>query len=283
MSGRRCVTRSTVTVVGDPLAPPTRLLATPYGVELEYLVTGAGDPITVFAHGLGNGIAETRPLGSGVGGRKVFFQFRGHGRSSAPPGRWTFADLARDLGAVSDAAMATRAVGASLGAGALCRLLVDDPDRFERVVMFLPALLDTPRPTASRGRLMRMLSAIESHDESTLAAMLADQIPPGERETAAARAYIRRRVVELVHGAVAPGLASLSDEVPVDDRRRLAVVTADVLVIGGRADELHPVEVAEQLADVLPKATLYIYNEPGVVWTQRADLRNRIAGFLNAA
>ena len=56
--------------------PPTELVATPHGVELECLATGSGRPVTVFAHGLAGGIAETRPLGSGVHGRRVFFQFQ---------------------------------------------------------------------------------------------------------------------------------------------------------------------------------------------------------------
>ena len=261
----------------------TNLLATEHGVDLEYLVTGAGDPVTVFAHGLGNDIAETRPLGSGVVGRRVFFQFRGHGRSGAPSGRWTYADLARDLLTVADATGASRAVGASLGAGAMCRLLADDPARFDRVVAFLPAVLDTPRPEASRTRLMRMLAAIESHDGPTVATLLADRIPAAMRDTPSASAYIRRRVAALMDGGVAAGIASLPDEVAVDNRHSLAAVTAEALVIACRGDSVHPVEVAEQLAEVLPKATLHVYDSPGVVWTERADLRNRIAGFLNAA
>ena len=48
----------------------------PHGATLEYLVSGEGHPTTAFAHGLTGGIADTRPLGSGVSGRKVFFQFR---------------------------------------------------------------------------------------------------------------------------------------------------------------------------------------------------------------
>jgi pimeloyl-ACP methyl ester carboxylesterase len=83
-------------------------------------------------------------------------------------------------------------------------------------------------------------------------------------------------------GDVAAGIASLPDEVAVDNRRSLADVTAEALVIACRGDNVHPVEVAEQLAEVLPKATLHVYDNPGVVWTERADLRNRIAGFLNA-
>jgi pimeloyl-ACP methyl ester carboxylesterase len=72
---------------------PTELLDTPHGVRLERLITGVGDPVTVFAHGLAGDIATTRPLGSAVLGRRVFFHFRGHGRSDAPPGPWTFDDL----------------------------------------------------------------------------------------------------------------------------------------------------------------------------------------------
>ena len=37
--------------------PPTELVATPHGVELECLATGSGRPVTVFAHGLAGGLA----------------------------------------------------------------------------------------------------------------------------------------------------------------------------------------------------------------------------------
>ena len=83
-------------------APPTEIIQTPSGVRLEQLVSGVGDPVTVFAHGLAGDITGTRPLGSAVAGRRVFFHFRGHGRSDSPPGPWSFADLAADLRAVAD-------------------------------------------------------------------------------------------------------------------------------------------------------------------------------------
>src|SRR4029453_3682141 len=121
-----------------------------------------GDPVTVFAHGLASDITGTRPLGSAVAGRRVFFHFRGHGRSDTPPGPWSFADLAEDLRAVADLSGATRALGASMGAGALCRLLADTPDRFERVVLYLPAPLDGVRPPVAVARLSRLLAAVGS-------------------------------------------------------------------------------------------------------------------------
>ncbi len=262
-------------------APPTELLATPHAVELEALATGSGRPVTVFAHALGNGIAETRPLGGGVSGRRIFFQFRGHGRSAAPPGRWTYLDLARDLRAVADLYGATRALGVSLGAGALCRLLADNPGRFEKVVFFLPAVLDQPRPEAARQRLSDLLEAVESGDPAAVAEAVAQEAPPQVRNTPAAWAYLRQRVEQLMRDGLAEGLSELPDQVAVPDRAALAEVTVPALVLGCQGDDLHPAEVAEELAAVLPQATLHVYDRPGVLWTERDDLRERIGGFLN--
>jgi 3-oxoadipate enol-lactonase len=254
---------------------------TPHGVELEYLVTGLGDPVTVFAHGLGNGIAETRPLGSAVHGRRVFFQFRGHGRSDAPPGVWTYADLARDLRAIADLSGATRALGVSMGAGALCRLLSDHPDRFERVVLFLPAVLDQPRPRAARERLEALLAALDAADAAEVANVLAQDIPPTLRNNPAAWSFLRQRMETLMGDGLSAGLVSLPEQVAVPDREALRAIKVPVLVIGTTGDDLHPAEVAESLAAILPNATLHLYEKPGVLWTHRSDLRDRIATFLN--
>ncbi|MER7893654.1 alpha/beta hydrolase [Micromonospora sp. NPDC094482] len=261
--------------------PETELVTTPHGVRLERLVTGAGDPVTVFAHGLGNGIATTRPFGSGVAGRKLFFQFRGHGRSDAPPGPWSYPDLARDLRAIADLGGATRAFGASLGAGALCRLLVESPDRFERMVFFLPAVLDRPRGEVARQRLTALLEAVQSGDASAVAEVVSVELPAAVRNTPAGWAYLRQRLDQLLRDGLAPGLAGLPEQVALPDVGALGAVTAPALVIGCAGDDLHPVEVAEQLAAALPAATLHVYDRPGVLWSERADLRARISGFLN--
>jgi 3-oxoadipate enol-lactonase len=262
--------------------PPTELVATPHGVELECLATGSGRPVTVFAHGLAGGIAETRPLGSGVHGRRIFFQFRGHGRSASPPGRWRYLDLARDLRAVADLYGATRALGVSLGAGALCRLLADNPNRFDRAVFFLPAVLDQPRLTRSSERLADLLAALDSGDAAEVAEVVAQEAPAQLRNTPAVWAYLRQRIEQLMRDGLAEGLTELPGQAAITDRTALGDVTAPALVIACRGDDVHPVDVAEQLAVALPNATLHVYDRPGVIWTERADLRERIAGFLNA-
>jgi len=250
-------------------------------VRLERLVTGTGDPVTVFAHGLGNGIATTRPFGSGVTGRKVFFQFRGHGRSEAPDGPWNYLDLARDLRAIADLGGASRAFGASLGAGALCRLVVESPERFDKLVFFLPAVLDEPRGPVARERLTALLEAVESGDASAVADVVSLELPPAVRNTPAGWAYLRQRLDQLLRDGLADGLATLTEQVPLRDAAALAAVDAPALVIGCAGDDLHPVEVAEQLAAALPRATLHVYDRPGVLWSERADLRERVSGFLN--
>lgn len=263
--------------------PETELVATPHGVRLERLVTGGGDPTTVFAHGLASGISTTRPFGSGVTGRKVFFQFRGHGRSDAPAGRWSYADLARDLRAVADLSQATQALGVSLGAGALCRILWESPERFDRVVFFLPSVLDEPRPTTAKDRLAELLDSVAEGDAGAVAEAVAVELPPAIRDTPVGWAFLRQRVDQLLRDGLALGLAALPTQVAVRDRSALGAVTAPALVIACAGDDRHPVGVAETLAGTLPNATLHVYDRPGVLWNHRADLRDRIAGFLNAA
>ena len=124
------------------------------GGALEVLTTGSGLPSTVFAHGLAGSIETTRPFGSGVAGSRTFFSFRGHGASAAPETDWTYAALAAELDAVARHAGATRALGVSMGAGALCSLLEQQPDRFDRLVLVIPAVVDRPRSDAAMDRLL---------------------------------------------------------------------------------------------------------------------------------
>lgn len=97
---------------------------------MSTLTTGTGSPVTVFAPGRGETIAGTRPFGSGVPGTKVFLQYE--------------SDPVHDVRTVADDAGATQAFGASLGAAAVIGVLATTPDRFDRVVLALPARLEMP-------------------------------------------------------------------------------------------------------------------------------------------
>lgn len=268
---------------GRPTLPeaPTELIDTPHEVRLERFVAGVGTPVTIFGHGLASDISGTRPLASAVLGRRVFFHFRGHGRSDAPPGPWTFADLAMDMRAMADLTGATRALGVSMGAGALCRLLASSPDRFERVVLYLPAPLDGNRPAPVRERFARLLTAVESGEAAAVADAVMADLPVAVRNTPAGWSYLRQRVEQLLRDGLAEELDTLWDAPALADPQPLGGFRGQALVIGCAGDEAHPIAVAEQLAAILPSSRLHVYDRPGLLWSRRRELREEISGFLN--
>lgn len=250
-------------------------MRTPAG-ELEYVVYGDGAPVTIFAHGLGGAIAETRPLASGVGGTRAFLHFRGHGgsfRPAAPPG---YPDLAEDLAAVADHVGATQALGVSMGAAALLRLATRAPRRFERLVFFLPSVIDQVRSPRVRHTLRDMAAAIEN---GTVADFVRNEIPAQFRDTGAADHYVRTRAAALA--GLADFVRAAEDQAAVTDRSAVTKIEAPALVIGAAGDPLHDAAVARDLAGLLPDARLHIFDGPGPVWTHRAELRELISGFLS--
>lgn len=242
------------------------------------LITGSGQPVTLAAHGLGGSIAETRPLLSGVAGTRVFFAARGHDGSVPHP--FSYRDLGDDLLAVADSRGATRALGVSMGAGALLSVLSQHPSRFEKVVLFLPGAIDRPRTDEAVRRLRHLVTALAAGDGDAVRALVAAEIPPDLH--GAASAYISTRSAFLLDNpGIVVAVESLPAVTPVTDRSSLAAVSADVLVLAQEGDALHPPQVGRDLAAVLPKARLVVFEQPGVVLRERARLRTLITDFLN--
>jgi 3-oxoadipate enol-lactonase len=251
-------------------------------VGLTTLVTGAGDPVTVVAHGFGASLAETRPLLSGVPGTRVLVQARGHGTSAAPvaPG---YAELAADLARVADERGATQALGVSMGAGTLLRLLTAVPDRFARVVLFLPAALDRPRDDPAVRRVAGLSGALAAADRPGVEASVREELPT-DLTGPAVDSYVTARTDFLLASPGLPALlAALVDDCPVPDRTALAAVSADVLLLAQEQDPLHPAQVARELAGLLPRARLVVFDRPGVVFRERARLRALVSAHLTPA
>lgn len=260
---------------------PTRLLTTGTGA-VEYLVTRHGEPTTIYAHGLLGSIEETRPFASGVAGTAVFLQFRGHGRTLAYDGRWDYAALADELSAVADEVRATHALGVSLGAGALLRLLSRAPGRFRRVALVLPPPLPGHRDPDAVAAWTAMTDLVLQKDVDGLAAALLDAQPAPVRTLPQARTYYARVARHLIDrpGDVVSALRAFPSADPVDDLVALQRVEAPVLVIGQHDDPLHPLESATALAGVLPNGKLHVLERPGALWLGRVELRDVLSGFL---
>lgn len=267
-------------LTGTHSTPLTSIIDGPDG-PLEIMTTGSGSPSTVFAHGLAGSIDTTRPFGSGVAGTRTFLHFRGHGGSAAPETPWTYAALASELDAVASHARATRALGVSMGAGAMCSLLQHEPARFERLVFVMPAVLDRPRRDAAMDRLEAMAGCAEQRDVEGLAALLLQEQPAQVRQQPAVKLWCRRQALALVGTAVARALRALPHAVPLTDRTALRAVTAPTLVLAQEDDPAHPVWVAEELADLLPDARLELLPPGGIMWRHRKRVRDVIGGFLS--
>lgn len=237
------------------------------------LVTGAGRPVTVFLPGLGGAADHLRPLGSGVPGTRVFCELAGN------PAPHDYASLATAFRTVADEHDADQALGVSLGAGALLRMMGETPDRFSRVVIYLPSAFVTV-PPARLEQLQAILRLAEAADLDALAAVLGEELPSAVRTTRPALEAIRARAERLARPEGLRLLKNLATGVaPVEGL--LAAGTTEVLVIAAAGDEVHPVAVAEEIATALPDARLEVFATPAPLWDSRRELRDLVAGWLS--
>lgn len=246
------------------------------GVHADVL--GSGAPVTVLAHGIGGSVSETRPLAARMRGTRVLLEFRGHGRSDAlAGGGWDYDTLATDLRTVADATGATRAVGLSLGAGALLRVLAETPDRFDRLAFVLPAALDATRADGATLRLRALGAAIDAGDLEAVVDLLLHEVPAAVRERRGTRLLLTRRARQLLER---PSPQPLADDRPLHGRAVLRLVQAPSLVVGQHGDPLHRLDVAAELAAALPAAQLLALPEGGVFWTAARQVQQALADSL---
>lgn len=248
---------------------------------LHVEVDGSGLPVTVVAHGLTNSCRELAAFTPFLDGTAVRFDFRGHGRSSVPePGAYRFVDFARDLGAVADAYGATRAIGTSLGAGAIANLVAREPGRFEKLVFLLPAALDVR--LADHSGYDRIAELLETLDrDEAIETILAE----GGRAAAYERAPWLRELDLLLWQdmnpvGVARAIREVVRDVALPDRAALRAVSVPTLIIAREGDAIHPVELARVLADLMPNAELILLGGEQELLAAIPSLVQRTRDFL---
>jgi pimeloyl-ACP methyl ester carboxylesterase len=246
---------------------------------LEVRTVGEGSPATVFAHGLAGDSQELGGLAASVPGQRVFFSWRGHGGSTAFDRPWDYRMLADDLTSVARTYSARRVVGASMGAGAALRAAIDGQVSFERMVLLTPSVIDSAHDDHELEDLLRLADLVASGDVDAVAAELLKRLPESVRARAGAPRMAQSQATRL---ASRPPARGERGAVPVEDLGLLARVTCPVLVLAQANDPLHPVSVAEALAEALPDAELTTLAEGGIHFTERARARTLVADFLAA-
>lgn len=291
------------------------------GAEDGWLLRrGTGEPVTLYAHGFGGSITDTRPFARGIEGSSAFLHFRGHGGRPSPGPRWDYAGLAAELDEALRAAGASRALGVSMGAGALARLLADrvpatpspametssgpamahppgaedgagaSPDSVvpagnDGAARLQKAALVLPavldQPSeAARRRGDVLRAAVERGDAPALAELLLAQEPEEVRANPQARAWIEARASALIGTDQRDGL-SLLEEAALPDREALRAIDIPVLVLTHEDDPAHPVDVARAYAEAIPGAQLHILPPGSILWLGRDRIREILTGFFN--
>ena len=251
------------------------------GTPLHVEVEGEGEPVTVFAHGLTNSCMELAAFTPMAPGTKVRFCFRGHGHSGTPePGHYRFADFADDLDAVARTFGATRAVGTSLGQGAIAHLLARDPDRFERIVFVMPAALDVPLTDHARfDRVADLLETVPT--DEAIRRIVADSRRVERYEE---QPWLRELDMflwqDLNAAGVARSIREITRDVAIADRELLRAVSAPTLILCQAGDEIHPIELGSMLADLMPNAELIVLGSEDELLARLPELVGTVAAFL---
>jgi pimeloyl-ACP methyl ester carboxylesterase len=228
------------------------------GRRLVYETYGEGDRLVVLLHGL---LMDAR-LNRGVaralaarGHRVVLLDLLGHGRSDKPrhAAEYRIDTYAEQVGELLDHLRAREAVvgGVSLGANVALHLAARRPERLRGLLIEMP-VLERAVPAAALTFVPALLAV--------------HYAMPLVRAVSWVASRVRRTGSPLIDSALAP-LASppevtaavlhgilVGPTVPtVDERRRIEV---PALVLGHRADLIHPFSDADALARQIPRARL---------------------------
>ena len=217
----------------------------------------------IFQHGLcGDAGQPADVFPAGIGWRCTTLECRGHGQSEpGSPEDFSIATFADDLAAYIEAACTAPVVigGISMGAAIALRLAVKRPDLVRALVIARPAWRvdaapQNMQPNALVGALMRKYTAPEARqnfDASATAAMLTAQAPDN---LASLHGFFTREPLEITREL----LCRISADGPGVIESEVRALKIPALVIGHERDYVHPLQLARDVADMIPAARLAI-------------------------
>lgn len=236
-----------------------RTVTTPDGVRLHLDDDErAGLPV-VFQHGLGGDAAQTRqafPRDERF--RRLTLEMRGHGQSEAGDAeRFSFATFGDDLARVIETEKLAPVVvgGISMGAALALRLAVRRPELVRGLVLARPAWMTEAapanmRPNVEVGELLERWEPAQA-EAIFMAGRTARRLEQEAPDNLASLKGFFRRPDVVSTAALLKAISLDGPGVTVDEVKALRVPT---LVIGHRRDVIHPLELAEELAGMIPGA-----------------------------
>ena len=224
------------------------------GCALQVHLDGRVDaPCLVLSHSLGSSAAmwspQVEPLAAHF--RVLRYDTRGHGRSTAPPGPYSMAQLGGDVLRLLDACGIDRATfcGLSLGGATGIWLAIHAPDRFDRFV-FCNTLpwLGPPDAMLARAAGVRR-DGVEPLVDATMGRWFTPEFAARDPGAVAA---IRRAFLATSREGYAGCCEALA---AYDERAGVPHISRPVLVLAGSDDPSPPAAAAREFAAVIPGAS----------------------------
>ncbi|WP_371347990.1 alpha/beta fold hydrolase [Ancylobacter sp. IITR112] len=188
--------------------------------------------------------------------RVLRYDSRGHGRSTAPAGPYSFDHLVGDLLAAMDAVGAARAdlLGLSMGGMTALGVGLAYPERVGRLIC-AAARADAPLPFVAGWD--QRIAAVESGGMSALlGGTLERWFTPALRE---ARPETVDRAARMILATAPTGYIGCAQALKrLDYLRHLPAMRPSVLFIAGEVDMAAPVAAMQEMAQATPEGTLTV-------------------------
>ncbi len=251
------------------------------GRTLAYEELGSGEHLVVLLHGLLLDARSNRGTAArlaAAGFRVVSLDLLGHGRSDGPAhaSEYRMDVYAEQVVALLDHLGARSAVlvGTSLGANVSLFVACSHPDRVQGLVLEMP-VLEWAVPSAALSFVPLLLAVHYAAPVVRFAGRLARRLPPGIDLLDAVLAPVTADpevTASVLHGILVGPVA------PTVDARR--GITAPTLVIGHRADLIHPFSDATKVVELLPDARLVTARTPLELRLRPGRLVRELVEFL---
>jgi pimeloyl-ACP methyl ester carboxylesterase len=254
------------------------------GLSLAAETFGAGHPL-VFSHGLTDNRQQGRRLLAPLLGafRLITFDQRGHGDSTplTDPALYDSHAMAADIAAVMDALQVPRAVvaGESMGSATALLCALRWPERVEKLLLIAPAFGDSPNPGGNIiKQLGRHLSTAKAREDYISSASHGEWEEAGFSSEAMAcmAGYYRS------HHPASIGVAceTVADWKILHTLDELAELRVPVHILAWDGDPVHPVPLAQAMADVIPAARLTVIPSAVTLFNDMELAGRTFAAFL---
>ncbi len=250
------------------------------GASIYYEVSGNPDgPWLLLSNSLGTdlGMWDAQERAFGRDFHVIRHDQRGHGRSEAPPGDYTYDDLGRDALAVMDAAGARKAhfCGLSMGGVTGMWLGVNAPDRFDRLV-----LCNTGAKIGDAATWQQRIDTVLSAGMDPLVDAVVDRwfTKRFQQAEPAAVDRIRAMIKTTPPAGYAGCSAALRD---VDLREAIKAIGLPTLVVAGRHDPSTPLADAEEIQAAIRGSHIAVLDSAHLSnIEQEAEFNRTVATFL---